>query len=61
MFERLKSEPAVVISFVGAVLALLVSFGFALTKEQTVALMAVVTLGVGFVTRSQVTPVEGDV
>ena len=57
MFDRIKAEPAVVISFVGALLALAVAFGFHLTADQTAALMAVVTLAVGFVTRSQVSPV----
>ena len=57
MLARIKAEPAVVISFVGALIALAVAFGFHLTTDQTAALMAVATLAVGFVTRSQVSPV----
>jgi len=57
MLARIKAEPAVVISFVGALLALAVAFGFHLTADQTATLMAVATLLVGFVTRSQVSPV----
>jgi len=57
MLARIKAEPAVVISFVGALIALAVAFGFHLTADQTAALMAVATLAVGFVTRSQVSPV----
>lgn len=56
VLARVKAEPAVIISFVGALLALAVAFGFHLSADQTAALMGVVTLTVGFVTRSQVSP-----
>lgn len=52
----MKTEPAVVISLVAAVLALAASFGLPLTEDQTKALMAVVTIVAGLVIRTQVTP-----
>lgn len=49
-------EPAAVIAFTHAVLAFAVAFGLSLTDEQLGAVMAVTALGLGLVTRSQVTP-----
>ena len=54
--ERIKNNPAVVLTFLAALFGLLASFGFELTKEQTGAITAFVTVLVGFVVRSQVTP-----
>jgi len=52
----MKTEPAIIISLVAAIIGLAASFGLSLTKEQTTAVMALVTLLAGLVTRSKVTP-----
>lgn len=54
--DKLKLEPAVIVSLVAAVIALVVSFGIDLSAEQTGAIMAVVVILAGLYTRSQVTP-----
>lgn len=51
-------EPSAIIGFAGAVIGLIIAFGLPLTKEQTGAIMAVVTAGVGIAIRSQVVPVS---
>lgn len=50
-------EPALIVGFVGAAIALSVSFGLPVTAEQVGFIMAFVTAGLAFVTRSQVAPV----
>jgi hypothetical protein len=50
-------EPAVVVSLVGAVIALGVSFGLNLAPDQIGAIMAVTSIVLGLLTRSKVTPV----
>jgi hypothetical protein len=50
-------EPAVIVSLVSAVIALAVTFGLDLTGDQVGAIMAVVVIVAGIVTRSQVSPV----
>jgi len=50
-------EPALIVGFVGAAIALGVSFGLPVTAEQVGFILAFVSAGLGFVTRSQVTPV----
>ena len=57
---RIRKEPALVTGAVAALIALGVAFGLNLTGEQTGAIMAVVTAGLAFVTRAQVTPTEYD-
>ena len=52
----MKTEPAVITALVAAVLGLAAAFGLPLTQEQTAAVMAVVTILVGLVTRSRVSP-----
>lgn len=49
-------EPAMVVAFVQALLVLAVTFGLNLSQEQTAAILAVVALFLGLVTRSQVSP-----
>lgn len=49
-------EPAMVVAFVQALLILGVTFGLNLTQEQQGAILAVAALGLGLITRSQVTP-----
>jgi len=58
MLARIKNEPALVTAFVAAAIALITAFGLDLTNEQVGGIMAVVAAGLGFVTRSQVTPVN---
>lgn len=56
MWNYIKSEPAVVIALIGAALTVAVAFGVSLSDAQLGAISAFVTVLVGFVTRSQVTP-----
>jgi hypothetical protein len=51
----IKSEPAVILAVLGAVIGVLASFGLALSAPQTSAVTALVTLVVGVLTRSVVT------
>lgn len=51
-------EPAAVLAFVQAVVALAVSFGLDLTAEQVGGIVAVTALALGLLTRSRVTPVS---
>jgi len=53
----MKTEPAVILGLVGAVIALAVSFGLRLSSEQVGAIMAVVVSLLSIVTRQLVTPV----
>lgn len=52
----MKTEPAILIALVAACLGLAAAFGLSLTQEQTAAIMALVTILAGLVTRSKVTP-----
>lgn len=55
--DRIRREPALVVGFVAAMIALGTAFGLELTNEQTGAISAFVVAVLAFVTRSQVTPV----
>ncbi len=50
-------EPAAILALVGSIIALAIGFGLDITGEQVGLIMAAVTALIGFVTRSQVTPV----
>jgi uncharacterized membrane protein len=54
----LRNEPAVVAAVIGAVIAVAISFGLDLTKEQVGSIMALVTLLLGLGVRHQVTPTK---
>lgn len=54
--RKLNTEPAVIVSLISAIVALAVSFGANLTGDQVGAIMAVVVIVAGLVTRTQVTP-----
>lgn len=56
MLARIRTEPALVVAFVAAAVALAVGFGLPVSAEQVSLIMAFVIAGLGFVTRSQVTP-----
>jgi hypothetical protein len=47
-------EPAMILQFLGAVISLAIGFGLKLTTEQFALIMVVVQLGLGLITRSQV-------
>lgn len=53
----MKTEPALIVSFVTALIGLGVAFGLDLSTEQIAAIMAVVTILAGVLIRSKVTPV----
>jgi len=50
-------EPALIVGFVGAAIALGVSFGLPVSAEQVGFIMAFVTAGLAFVTRARVSPI----
>lgn len=56
IWEKIKREPAVLLSLVGAAFALASAFGFDLTKEQTGAITAFIVVLLGIITRQSVTP-----
>jgi len=49
-------EPAMVVALVQAIIVLAVSFGLALSQEQTAAILALTAVVLGLITRSQVSP-----
>jgi hypothetical protein len=51
-------EPAMVVALIEAIIVLLLTFGLTLSAPQIGAILAVVTLALGIITRSQVTPVK---
>ena len=57
IIQIIRSEPAVVSGFIAAAIALVVAFGLKLSPEQIGAVMALVSAGLAFVTRSQVSPI----
>ena len=52
-------EPAMVVAFVQAVIVLAISFGLQMTPDQQGAILAVVAIVLGLITRSQVSPTGG--
>jgi hypothetical protein len=57
MLARFKAEPALILGFVGAVIALVTAFGLDMSPERVGAIMALVSAGLALVVRSQVSPV----
>ena len=57
IIARIKTEPAVFISFIGALVSLGATYT-AGTMDLQAGVMALVTIVVGFVVRSQVVPVS---
>ena len=53
-------EPVLVLAVVETIIALVVAFGLDLTAEQVGGIMAVSAAVLGFIARSQVTPVDAD-
>ncbi len=58
LFNR---EPALIISAVGALLALAVAFGLELSETQTDVLMTAIIAVIGVMIRSQVSPANEEV
>ena len=58
LIARIRNEPALVVAFVAAAIALGIAFGLELTAEQQGAITAFVVAVLGFVTRSKVSPVD---
>lgn len=54
--ERIRNEPVLVTTLVGAILTALAVFNIPLTQDQIVALVAVAAAIMAIVARSQVTP-----
>ena len=57
LLNKIRTEPALLSGAIAAVLALAASFGFNLSADQVGSVMAVVTAGLAFLVRSQVSPV----
>lgn len=58
IITRVRNEPVLVTTLVGAVLGLLVAFGVDLSETQTTAIIAVVVAVLAFVARQKVTPAK---
>lgn len=56
MWDYIKSEPAVIVSLVQAVIALAITFGLDLSNEQVGLLLMITAIVLGIVTRQTVTP-----
>ena len=56
MLEKIKDEPVLVAGLVEAVLALVVAFGFDLTKEQSAAILLVTGAVLALFARGKVVP-----
>lgn len=60
LIERIKDEPVLVTTLVGAILNLIVAFGFSLTEAQEGGILAVTVAILAFVARSKVRPTRKD-
>lgn len=58
IWDRITDEPAFTLALVQAGLALAVGFGLNLTTEQMALLLAFTAALLGWITRSQVTPMK---
>lgn len=58
IIEKIRNEPVLVTTLIGAVLTALVAFNVPLTQEQVVALVAIAAAIMAIVARAQVTPVR---
>ena len=56
IIEKLRNEPVAVVTFIGTLLALAVSFGAHLSPAQIGAVIAAVNAGIALVARSKVKP-----
>ena len=57
VWQRIQDEPAMTLAVIQAAIALFVAFGLNLSGDQVGAIVAVTAAFLGWVTRSQVTPV----
>lgn len=58
IIEKIRNEPVLVTTLIGAVLTALVAFNVPLTQEQVVALVAIAAAIMAIIARAQVTPVR---
>jgi hypothetical protein len=58
IWERIKSEPAIVTMLVNQAFLFGAAFGFSLTPEQLVQINALLALILTFITRQTVTPIS---
>lgn len=58
IIDRIRREPVLVSTLVGAILALLVAFGVDISDEQKTAIIGVIVAVSALVARQQVTPVK---
>lgn len=57
LIERIKAEPVLVTTLVGAILSLLVAFNVPVTDAQAAAIIGVIVAVLAIFTRSKVSPV----
>jgi hypothetical protein len=57
LWARIKDEPVLVSTFIGAVVSLLVAFGAPISPDQKTAVITAVIAGLAFFARGRVTPV----
>ena len=58
LIERIKNEPVLLTALASAVLDLVIVFGFTISPEQKVAVIAVLTTALALFARSQVMPMR---
>ncbi len=56
IIARLRDEPVLVTTFVGALISLLVVFGVPISDDQKTAIIVLLTAGLAIFARSKVTP-----
>ena len=56
ILDRLRDEPVLVTTFVGALLSLLVVFGVPISDDQKLAIVGLITALLALFARSKVTP-----
>lgn len=56
LIDRIKNEPVLVTTLVGAIINLVVAFGLALTEAQEAGILGVTAAILAFVARSKVVP-----
>jgi len=60
ILSKVRHEPAMLISIVGAIITLLIAYGIDISQDQQAAISGLLFLLVGGTIRSQVSPVDKD-